>query len=78
MNLKSTKVFSIQFKGKIYSKKADEIFEADDESAKKLIKLGLAVQYVEPKPSRKAKVVEEVQESPQVDSVEEVVGDAIS
>lgn len=78
MNLKSIKTFSIQFKNKAYSKTVGEIFEADDESAKRLIKIGLAVEHVEPKPSRKAKVVEEVKEEPQVDSVEEVVGDAIS
>lgn len=77
MKLKSIKTFSIQFKNKVYSKSVNELFEADDESAKRLIKIGLAVEQVEPKPSRKTKVVEEEKE-PQVDSVEEVVGDAIS
>lgn len=77
MKLKSIKTFSIQFKNKVYAKSANELFEADDESAKRLIQIGLAVEQVEPKPSRKAKVVEE-EKVPQVDSVEEVVGDAIS
>ena len=60
-------------RGKVYNKVVGDIFEADEASAKTLVQLKLAEEFVEPKPSRKAKVIEEV-----IEVVEEVVEDAIS
>ena len=73
MKLKCLSTFTMSMRGKVYNKVVGDIFEADDASAKTLVQLKLAEEFVEPKPSRKAKVIEEV-----IEVVEGVVEDAIS